>query len=192
MQEDSICGQSEELGSSNESFCLQLRIQCAQANAKIPTTSHLITNLAYKLKQHHKRNQYLRARLDTCANVIIMPASVYKLVFHDPDLKKLAPSKFEIGTYTADTVKLVGSCTFHLVHPDTKCLQEVTFYVASNIGSLLLSCATTLAIGLIKPHIRLDYLPPLEPASLQVVLTTQGRQSLKLMYMYPEKNLQCL
>ena len=58
-----------------------------------------------------------------------MQASVYKLVFCDPDLKKLAPSRLEIGTYTTNTVKLVSSCTLHLVHPDTKHLQEVTFYV---------------------------------------------------------------
>ena len=130
-----------------------------KANAKIPTTSHLITNLVYKLKPHCKRNQYLRAKLDTCADVNIIPASVYKLVFHDPDLQKLACSKLEIGTYTTDTVKLVGSCIFHLVHPDTKHPQEMTFYVASNNGSVLLSCATMIALGLIQPHTRLDYLP---------------------------------
>ena len=114
--------------------------------------------LSLKLKPHHTRNQYLR--LDTCANVNIMPASVYKLVFQDPDLKKLAPSKLKIGTYTTDTVKLVGSCLFYLAHPDTKHLQEVTFYVASGNGSVLLSCATILALVLIQPHTRLDYLPP--------------------------------
>ena len=125
-----------------------------------PTTSHLITNLAYKLKPHQKRIQYLRARLDTCADVNIMTASVYELVFCYPDLKKLAPSRLEIGTYTTNTVKWVGSCTFYLVHPDTKYLQEVTFYVACNNGSVLLSCATTLALGLLQSHTRLDYLPP--------------------------------
>ena len=57
----------------------------------------------------------------------IMPASVYKLVFNDPELKKLAPSTSEIGTYTTNTVKVVGSCLFYLVHPDTMKLQEVTF-----------------------------------------------------------------
>ena len=36
----------------------------------------------------------------------------------------------------------------------------MTFYVASNNGSVLLSCTTTLALGLIQPHTRLDYLPP--------------------------------
>ena len=45
-----------------------------------------------------------------------MPVSVYKLVFHDPDYEKLAPSKLEIGTYTTDEVNLVGSCMFYLVY----------------------------------------------------------------------------
>ena len=31
MQDDSIHGQSEELTSSNDSFCLQMKIQCVQA-----------------------------------------------------------------------------------------------------------------------------------------------------------------
>ena len=149
MQEDSICSQSSDLTSNDESFFLQFKIQCTQANTKIPTPHHLITNLAYILKPCHKRNQYLRARLNTCASVNIMPVSVYKLVFQDHDCKKLAPSKLEIGTYTTNTVKLVGSFVFYLVHPDTKCLQGVTFYVASNNGSVLLSCVTTLALGLI-------------------------------------------
>ena len=160
MQEDSICSKSEELTCSDEFFCLQVRIQCAQARLKLPTASHLITNLEYKLNPHHKRNQYLRARLDTHADVNIMPASVYKLIFHDPDLRKFAPSKLEIGTKTTNIVKLVGSCTFYLLHPDTKHPQEVTFYVASNDGSVLLSCGTMLALGLIHPCTRLDYLPP--------------------------------
>ena len=113
-EEDSICSQSGDLTSSNEPFCLQVSIQCVQANAKIPITSHLITNLAYKLKPLHKRNQYLIARLDICANVNIMPASICKLVFHDPELVKLAPSKLAIGTYTTNAVKLVGYCFFLL------------------------------------------------------------------------------
>ena len=97
-----------------------MKIQHVQAEPMFPTTSHLISNLAYKLKPYHKRSQYLTARLDTCTDVNIMPASVYKLVFCDPDLKKLAPSKLEIGTYTTNTVKLVGPCTFYLGHPDPK------------------------------------------------------------------------
>ena len=159
-QEGSICGQSGDSTSSDESFCLEVKIQYTQANTKIPTSHHLTTNLASRLKPHHKRNQYLTARLDACADVNIMPLSVYNLGFQDPDCKKLAPRKFEIGIYTTNAVRLVVSCVFYLVHPDTKCLQAVTFYVASNNGSVLLSCVTTLALGLIQPCTRLDYLPP--------------------------------
>ena len=159
-QEDSFCSQSSDLTSSDESFCLQVKIQCIQVNTKFPTPHHLITNIAYQLKPHHMGNQCLRARLDACADVNIMPGSVYKLVFQDPDCKKLVPSKLEIGTYTTDTFRLVGSCMFYLIHPDSKCLLEVAFYVASNNGSVLLSCVTTLALDLIQPRSRLDYLPP--------------------------------
>ena len=56
-----------------------------------------------------------------------MPASVYKLIFKDPNLKKLDPSTLEIETYTTDTVKIIGSCVSYLVHPDTKKIHEVTF-----------------------------------------------------------------
>ena len=107
MQENSICGQSGDLTSRDESFHLQVKIQHTQVNTKIPTPLYLITNLVYTLKPHHKRNQYLRARLDTCADVNIMPVGLYKLVFQDPDCKKLVSSMFEIGTYSTDTVKLV-------------------------------------------------------------------------------------
>ena len=79
MQVDSICGQSGDLTSSDESFCLQVKIQCTQAKSKFPTPHHLITNLAYRLKLHHKRNQCLRARLDTCDDVNIMPDSVLQV-----------------------------------------------------------------------------------------------------------------
>ena len=106
MCDNAICSQSEE-SSCDSSFCLQLKVQHTQSSIKkVPTPSHLITNLAYRLKPHNRRNQYLRARLDTCADVNIMPASVYRLVFKDPELKKLASSTMEMGNYTTDTVKI--------------------------------------------------------------------------------------
>ena len=122
--------------------------------------THLITNLAYRMNPHHTRNLYLRARLDTCTDVNLMPASTYQLVFNDAKMQKLAKSKLQIGTYTTDTVKIVGSYMFYLVHLDTKKLIEVTFYVAMNDRSVLLSCKTTLLLGLIQPRPRLDCLPP--------------------------------
>ena len=87
--------------SSNESFCLQVKIQHMQAECKkIPTPSHLIYNLAYMLKPHQTRNQYLRTGLNTCADVNIMPASVYNLVFNDPDVNfGLTTGSFPIFIY---------------------------------------------------------------------------------------------
>ena len=74
-------------------------------------------------------------------------------------MKKLAPSSLENGTYTSDTIKIVGSCLLYLVHLDTKKLMDVTFFVVVNDGSMLLSCKLTLMLGLIQPRTRLDYLP---------------------------------
>ena len=85
---------------------------------------------------------------------------MYHLIFKDPEMKKITPCKMQIGTYMADMVKIVGSCTFYVIHPDSKKLIPVTFNVATNDGSVLLSCKTTLALHLIQPRSRLDYLPP--------------------------------
>ena len=95
-----------------------------------------------------------------CANVSIMPASVCRLVLKPPKLRKLDPGTMVIKTYTIDTVKIVGSCKFYMVHQDTNRLHEVTFFVVRNDGSVLLSCTTALAFECIQPRTRLDYLPP--------------------------------
>ena len=150
-----------DISSSEDSFCLQVRIW-KQHNKKqqIPKLTHLITNIAYQLKQHHTRNQYLRARIDTSAEINLMHVSIYRLIYHDQDLKKLTPSKLKIRTYTMDTIKIIGTTTIYLLHPDSKKLVEMTFYIASNEGSVLLSCKTSLTLGLIQSKPRLDYLPP--------------------------------
>ena len=77
-----------------------------------------------------------------------MPDSVYKLVIKDHDLKKLAPSTLEIGTYTTDIVKIVGSCAFYLVHPDTRKIHEVTFLL---LQMMKVSCYHALQ------HLHLDW-----------------------------------
>ena len=104
---------SDEDSTSADSFCLQIKIKQKQAKEqRVPKATHLITNLAYRLQPHHHGNLYLRARLDTCANVNLMPASIYQLVFKDPKMQKLTPSNLQVGTYTTDSVKIVGSCNF--------------------------------------------------------------------------------
>ena len=75
-------------------------------------------------------------------------------------MEKLTPNRLQIGTYTNDTVKIVGTCKLYSVHPDTKKLIGSIFYVATNDGSVLLSCKSTLTLDLIQTRSRLDYLPP--------------------------------
>ena len=91
--------QSDDQTSNYDSFCLQVKVLSMQADTKFPTPHHLITNLGFRLRPHH-RCQVLRDRLGTCANVNIMPVSFYKLVSEDPDCTKLVPSKkLGIGIY---------------------------------------------------------------------------------------------
>ena len=152
---------SSDVSSSKDSFCLQVRVRKqTKGTQKFPNTTHFITNIAYKLKPHHTRNQYLRARIDTGAEVNLMPISVYRLIHQDRDLEKLTPCNLKIGTYTTDTIRIIGTTTIYLIHPDSKKLTKTTFHVASNEGSILLSCNASLTLGLIQSRPRLDYLPP--------------------------------
>ena len=158
---DSPDSYPSDVCSSEDSFCLQVKIKRQHdGTQRIPRPTHLITNIAYWLKQHCTRNQFLRARIDTGEEVNLMPVSVYKLIYHDQDLRKLTPCRLKIGTYTTDTVKIIGTSIIYLIHPDSKKLTEMIFYIASNEGSVLLSCNTSLTLGLIQSRTRLDYLPP--------------------------------
>ena len=122
-----VCGQSDAGYSSSEgSFCLQMQVKSAQAKTKIQKPQHLVTNIEYKLKPHRRRTKFLRTKRDTCSNVNLMAISVYKLIYKDEDCTKLAPrNKVAVKIYTTEKVKIVGSCKLCVVHPDTKCLQEV-------------------------------------------------------------------
>ena len=82
------------------------------------------------------------------------------MMFNDPEVKQLAPNDISLGVYTDHQVHILGKCKFYMLHPDTKKPHAVTFYVASNEGSVLLSCTTLLALDLIQTRPRLDYLPP--------------------------------
>ena len=69
-------------------------------------------------------------------------------MFKDPDLRKLAPSSLEIETYTNDVVKIIVTSQFYLVHPESKQLMKVMFFVAKENGSVLFSCRTTMELGI--------------------------------------------
>ena len=89
--------------------------------------------------------KYLRARIDTSTESNILPLSVYKLIFKDPEYEQLALStKVVIRTNTTDKINTLGSCSLFVVHPDTSSMKQVTFYVKSHEHSAVLSCETSL------------------------------------------------
>ena len=123
---------------TNESFCLQMKVQKTQlTNLQLPKPAYLMANLVYCLQMHHRQNQYLCARLDMCADVNLMPVTVYQLMFKDPSLKKLTPSTLEIETYTNNVMKIIGSCQFYLLHPENKKLIKVIFFVAKECSTVM-------------------------------------------------------
>ena len=143
--------------SSEDSFCLQMKVKNKQAEDKCSEVQHLVTNLEYKLKPHRRRTKFLRARIDTCSNVTVMPVSVYCVMYKDPDCTKLAPSKKNgIYTYTTEKIPEIGSCELFVLHPDTKCFKEVTFQVVNTEGSVFVSCATSISLNLIQIHSELN------------------------------------
>ena len=137
-----------------------MKVQAKQATEKYSAPKHLFTNLEFKVQPHKNKTKFLQARIDTCADVNLIPVSMYKYLFKDPDCAKIAPSDLQLGTYTNKKVKIIGSCNLYVIHPDTRYMDEIPFFVASNEGSILILCATSLALGLIKPHEKLDH-PPL-------------------------------
>ena len=71
-----------------------------------------------------RKTKFLRARVDTCADVNLMPVSIYKKLFKDEDSTQIAPSNLQLATYTNKKVKIIGSCKLYIIHPDTRCLEE--------------------------------------------------------------------
>ena len=89
------------LTSSEDSFSLQIQLKSMQAEKQYSDVQHLVTGLEYKLKPHRRRTKFLRARIDTCSNVNVMPVSVYCLIYNNPDCTKLAPSNKDGILHTA-------------------------------------------------------------------------------------------
>ena len=103
------------------------------------TQKCLYANIPYQLKLYHKHNKYLCIQLHTCANVDLMPESVYKLVFNDLQTAKLSKNEIDLTVYTRHSVDLIGKCTFYMLSKGTKQTIKIKFYIAKEEGSVLLS-----------------------------------------------------
>ena len=105
-QDNSIYSHSSDNLSSDESFCLQMKVQAVQANTNVTAPKHLFTDLEFKVRPHKNKSNFLQARIDTCAYVNIMPVSICKYLFKDPNCAKTAPIDLQLGTYTNKKIKI--------------------------------------------------------------------------------------
>ena len=74
--ENHSASETDEDSYSDDSFILhqmKAEINLSQAKSKMPKKTHLIANIPCRIKQHQSHHKYLRVRLDTCADVNIMP-----------------------------------------------------------------------------------------------------------------------
>ena len=93
------------------SFQLRAQPQKSVHNQRVTTgytQKHLYANIPYRLQPYHKHNKYLRVQLDTCTDVNLIPESVYKLVFNNPQTAKLAKNDIDLTVYTRHSVDLIG------------------------------------------------------------------------------------
>ena len=125
-------------------IAFQLRPQPQRSihNQRVNTSyaqKHLYANIPYQLQPYHKHNKYLCIQLDMCANVNLMPESMYQLVFNDPRTAKLAKNDIDLTVYTRHSIDLIGKCTFYMLKKATKQPIKVDFYIAKEEGSVLLS-----------------------------------------------------
>ena len=62
-----------------------MKVQDEKDNVSVPVTKHLVTNLEFKVKPYKRKTKFLRARVGTCADMNLMPVSIYKKLFKNED-----------------------------------------------------------------------------------------------------------
>ena len=110
----------------------------------------VMVTVLYTRNHSNEFKDRIRMRVDTCADINIMPLSVYQTIFNDPKREKLMPTGIQVTTYNDSTLDLLGRCTLYLQHPKTHEKIAATFYVTQEEGSVLLSCSTSLKLEVIQ------------------------------------------
>ena len=144
------------------------------------TQKCLYANIPYRLQPYHEHNKYLHVQLDTCANVNLMPESVYKLVFNDPQTSKLVKNDIDLTVYTRHSADLIDKCTFYMLSKGTKQPVRVDFYIAKEEGSVLLSWETVFQLQLLNVKPRLEYPEQHSYPVQQIILKRRYMHSLCL------------
>ena len=76
-----------------------MKAEIKQSNNNLPHKTQLTANIFYMIKQHQVHDKYLQVCLDKCADVNIMPKSVYQMIFNDPEVDDIFTDWFASGLY---------------------------------------------------------------------------------------------
>ena len=79
-----------------------------------PEKSLLMAVLAYTTKADTYHSKKLRMCIDTAADVNVIPVSVYRMVFQDPNLESLKSMNMTLGAYTNSEIPVLGKYTLYL------------------------------------------------------------------------------
>ena len=170
MADESFHDAIEENIPSDDDFIHNYMI-CVQESSIQQKQQNAVTNAIAKFKQlqqilevkfspYDTNSVYMDTYVDTGADVNLILKDRYVKLHNDDRLRHIMPSDIKLGVWGDDQIALLGKCNIYLVHPDTKEPVKVTFYVTDKSGSILLSCATSLKLDLIKLHLRLGVPPP--------------------------------
>ena len=110
----------------------------------------VMVTIPYAKTLNEETKDCLRMRVDTCADINIMPLSIYQTIFDDVKKQKLLPTGIQVTTYNDSILDLIGRCTLYLQHPNNHEKLVATFYVTQDEGSILLSCSTSLKLEVIE------------------------------------------
>ena len=110
----------------------------------------VMVTVPYTRNQNEEAKDCLRMRVDTYADINIMPLSMYQTIFNDPKKEKLLPTGIQVTMYNDSTLNLIGRCMLYLQHPKTQEKVMATVYVTQEEGSVLLSCSTSLKLEVIQ------------------------------------------
>ena len=142
-----------------QEFSIQQKQQYAVMNA-IAKFKWLQQIVEVKFSPYDTNSVYMDAYFDTGVDVNLISKDRYVKLHNDDRLRHIMPSDIKLGVWGDDQIALLGKCNIYLLHLGTKKPVQVTFYVTDKSGSTLLSCATSLKLGLIKLHPRLGVPPP--------------------------------
>ena len=97
--------------SNSDDFVCEIQEQSATSISKTKLNANLIVSTSA-----YSKPLYVRCRLDTTADVNVIPISVYKNLFHDYSLNQLGPVQANIRMYNSTNMTVIEYVLYITTH----------------------------------------------------------------------------